>query len=149
MDFTGPHNINDIENTNILVASKNDNNSGGISHKRFYGNGNKVLKDNKRANLQLNKATRLVTVPDKNYSVAAALTYFKKSTDNSVSVAYHKVMLKIIRESSYDIVNKEYYEKDCSKETSSNKKILSLRRKLLFDITTTQSSQIIGRPIMR
>ena len=82
MDFTGPHNINDIENTNTLVVSKNDNNSGGISRKRFYGNGNKVLKDNKRANLQLNKATKLVTVPDKNYSVAAALTYFKKSTDN-------------------------------------------------------------------
>lgn len=75
---------------------------------------------------------------DKNYSVAAALTYFKKSTDNSVSVAYHKVTLEIMRESSYDIVNKECYEKDCSKETSSNQKILNLHRKLLFDITTTQ-----------
>ena len=53
----------------------------------------------------------------------------KKSTDNSVSVAYHKVTLEIMRESSYDIVNKECYEKDCSKETSSNQKILNLHRK--------------------
>ena len=86
---------------------------------------------------------------DKNYSVAAALTYFKKSTDNSVSVTYHKVTLEIMRESSYDIVNKECYEKDCSKETSFNQKILNLHRRLLFDITTTQSSQIIGRALMR
>ena len=54
-----------------------------------------------------------------------------------------------MRESSYDIVKKECYEKDCSKETSSNQKILNLHRKLLFDITTTQSSQVIGRTLMR
>ncbi len=95
--------------------------------------------------MQLNKTTRLDTVSDKNYSVASALTNFKKSTDNSVSVEYHKVT----HESNYDIVNKECYEKDCSKGTSSNKKMPSrpIRRKLLFDITPTQSNQIIGNEV--
>ena len=115
--------IDNNENTNVVVTSRNRN-PGGISQKRFYDNKYNVLKD-RRENLQLNKATKFVTVPNTNCSVAKTSTIFLKTADNSTSflIQLNSVAHKVTFKNKYDKINKECYKKNCLKGTLSNKKI--------------------------
>ena len=122
--------IDNNENTNAVVTSRNGN-PGGISQKRFYDNKYNVLKDSRRENLQLNKVTKFVTVSNTNCSVAKTSTIFLKTADNSTSflIQLNSVAHKVTFKNKYDKINKECYKKNCLKGTLSNKKTPHLLRK--------------------